>query len=140
MWTSASPAPSRLLVCLAALACIAAGAPALTGMWGAGDALLAIDGQGGRLQVGCALVRFAPVTPDKNGQFRTAAQVEQINLAPPVADGPDDDAQPEPQQQNAVLTGTMGKGTMELTLTIDRQAPRTLQLVAGQRITPPRCL
>ena len=48
-------------------------------MWGAGSALLAIDAQGGRLQIGCTLVRFAPVSADKDGQFRTSAQVEQLN-------------------------------------------------------------
>jgi len=141
MWISVSRAPSRLLVGIAALACIAAGEPpALTGMWGAGEALLAIGTDGGRLQIGCTLVRFGAVTPDRNGQFRADAQVEQIDAAPPVADGPDDTALPEPPPHKALLTGTIGKGAIDIVLTVDGQPPRTLQLVPGQRITPPRCL
>lgn len=112
----------------------------LTGMWGAGNTTLVSDAQGGRLQIGCTLVRFDPVRADKDGAFRTGARLEQISLAPPVASGEADDAQPEPAAQPATLVGRASGGTMALTLSVEGQAPRTLALVMGQRGTPPRCL
>ncbi|HEY1125224.1 MAG TPA: hypothetical protein VGE65_06295, partial [Sphingobium sp.] len=126
MWTSASRAPSRALIILAALASTAAGEPVLTGMWGAGNALLVSDADGGRLQVGCTLVRFAPVRPGSEGAFSTGARVEQINLAPPVGSGEADDVQPEVPGQTATLTGRANGGTMALTLSVEGQTPRTL--------------
>lgn len=140
MWTSASRAPSKALIAFAALAGIAAGEPAFSGMWGAGDTLLVIDSQGGRLQIGCTLVRFAPVHTDANGRFTTNAQAEQLSLAPPVSSGETDDALPETAGKPATLAGQANGGTLNLTLTVEGQAPRTLALVLGQRGTPARCL
>jgi hypothetical protein len=140
MWTSASRAPSKALIALAALAGIAAGEPAFSGMWGAGDTLLVIDSQGGRLQVGCTLVRFAPVRPDETGRFTTSALVEQISLAPPVGAGETDDALPETAGKPATLAGLASGGTLNVTLTVEGQAPRALALTLGQRGTPARCL
>lgn len=140
MLTSASRAPSRALVVLAALACTAAGEPPLTGMWGAANATLVSDAQGGRLQIGCTLVRFEPVSAGKDGAFGTSARIEQINLAPPVGNAEADDAQPEPPAQAATLIGRASNGTITLTLTVEGQAPRTFTLVMGQRGSPARCL
>lgn len=125
---------------MTALACVAAGEPVLTGMWGAGNATLVSDAQGGRLQVGCTLVRFEPVSAGKDGAFSTSARIEQITLAPPVGNGEADDAQPEAPAQVAKLAGRASGGTMALTLSVEGQAPRTLTLVMGQRGTPARCL
>jgi hypothetical protein len=140
MWTSASRAPSKALIALAALAGVAAGEPAFSGMWGAGDTLLVIDSQGGRLQTGCTLVRFAPINPDKDGRFATAAQVQQISLSPPVSAGEADDALPEMAGKAATLAGQASGGTLNVTLTVEGQAPRALALTLGQRGTPARCL
>jgi hypothetical protein len=140
MWTSASRAPSKALIAFAALTGIAAGEPAFSGMWGAGDALLVIDSQGGRLQIGCTLVRFAPVNPDKDGRFAATAQVQQISLAPPVSAGEADDALPETAGKAATLAGQASGGTLNVTLTVEGQAPRALALTLGQRGTPARCL
>jgi hypothetical protein len=140
MWTSASRAPSKALIAFAALAGIAAGEPGFNGMWGAGDTLLVIDSQGGRLQIGCTLVRFAPVRPDKDGRFTTGAQIQQISLAPPVSAGEADDALPETVGKAATLAGQASGGTLNLTLSVEGQASRTLALVLGQRGTPARCL
>ena len=109
-------------------------------MWGAGNATLVSDAQGGRLQIGCTLVRFDPVSASKDGAFSTSVRIEQINLAPPVGSGEADDAQPETPAQAATLAGRTSGGTMTLTLTVEGQAPRTLALVMGQRGTPARCL
>ncbi len=144
MWTSASPVRSSLkagLAALAALACIGAtDAPPLSGMWGAGDAVLAVDAKGGRLQVGCTLVRFGPVTAGPDGQFRSSAQIESLSIRPPVGDAAEDDALPEPVAQSGAVAGRLGNGAMELVLTISGQPPRTLRLIPGQRGTPARCL
>ncbi|MBO9581176.1 MAG: hypothetical protein J7498_09830 [Sphingobium sp.] len=140
MWTSASRAPFKLLVAFTALACTAAGEPVLTGMWGAGNTTLVSDAQGGRLQTGCTLVRFAPVRADKDGAFNTSARLEQLSLAPPVGNGEADDALPEPPAQPATLAGRASGGTMTLTLSVEGQAPRTFTLVMGQRGTSARCL
>ena len=108
MWTSASPAPfrtARALACIAVAAClVAADSPPLTGMWGGADALLAIDAQGGRLQTGCTLVRFAAVSPDADGRFQTSAHAATLQLAPPVTDGEDDKALPDPAEMPATRT------------------------------------
>jgi len=140
MWTSASRAPFKRLVAFAALTCTAAGEPVLTGMWGAGNATLVSDVQGGRLQIGCTLVRFEPVQAGKDGAFSTSARLEQISLAPPVGNDEADDAQPDPPAQPATLAGRASGGTMTLTLSVDGQAPRTLTLIMGQRGAPARCL
>ncbi len=80
---SASPVPFKRLAAFAALACLAAtDAPPLAGMWGASDALLALDAQGGRLQLGCTLVRFAPLRLGADSRFSTSAQVEQLPPPP----------------------------------------------------------
>jgi len=140
MWTSASRAPSKALIAFAALAGIAAGEPAFSGMWGAGDTLLVIDSQGGRLQIGCTLVRFAPVRPDRDGRFTTAAQVQQIDLAPPVSAGEADDTMPEPADKTATLAAQANGGTLNLTLSVEGQPARAASLVLGQRGMPARCL
>jgi hypothetical protein len=141
MWISASRAPFKALTALAALACVGAGDTApFTGMWGAGDALLAIDAQEGRLQIGCTLVHFTPVRPDRDGQFKASGQAQQLSMTPPIGDSEVDDVQPEAPARAATLTGRAGGGTMDLTLAVDGQAPRTLRLTLGQRGTPARCL
>jgi hypothetical protein len=140
MWTSASHAPSKALVAFAAFAGIAASEPAFSGMWGAGDTLLVIDSQGGRLQTGCTLVQFAPIRPDRDGRFTTSAQVKQINLAPPVSAGETDDALPESPGTAATLAGQASGRTLNVTLSVEGQAPRALALVLGQRGMPARCL
>jgi hypothetical protein len=141
MWTSASRVPSRALIAFAALACVGAGEPApFTGMWGAGDALLAVDAQEGRLQVGCTLVHFTPVRPSPDGQFKANGQAEQLSMAPPVGDSEADDALPETPAKAATLTGRAGGGTMDVTLAVEGEPSRTFRLVLGQRGTPARCL
>ena len=129
------PIPFRTaLIAASALLSAAASATPLTGMWGAGDALLAIDTQGGRLQLGCTLVRFAPVEADASGQFATDARAEKLQVMLPEEDEAETPSTP------ARLTGRLGGGRVELTLTVQGQAPRTVQLVAGQRGKPARCL
>lgn len=138
MWTSASRGLSErlklALVCLAGAASIAATGPSLAGMWGAGDALLAIDAQGGRLQVGCQLVRFASPRLDAQGRFSTAAQVERLSLRLPEEDEAEEAARP------ATLSGRIADGAAELVLTVDGQPPRNVRLMLGQRGKPARCL
>ena len=140
MWTSALPVRFKLLTAIAALTCVAATDAPLVGMWGAGDALLALDAQGGRLQVGCSLVRFAPVRPGADGRFSTSAQVEQISIMPRVSEGDDDAELPEPAERPATLSGRIGGGSVDLSLAIDGQPPRALHLMLGQRSNPARCL
>ncbi len=133
--------PFKRLAAFAALACLAAtDAPPLAGMWGASDALLALDAQGGRLQLGCTLVRFAPVRLGADSRFSTSAQVEQISVMPLVSDGDDDAEMPDPASRAATLSGRIGSGSADLSLAIDGQPPRALHLLLGQRGKPARCL
>lgn len=106
----------------------------LSGMWGSGDALLALDAQGGRLQVGCTFARLSPVRPDASGAFTVDARVETLTVMLP-----EDDAAEAPPLP-AKLSGRLVGGRIDLTLTVQGQAPRRLQLLAGQRGKPARCL
>lgn len=138
MWTSASRVLSdrRLLACLAGAAFIAANEPpALAGMWGAGDATLALDAQGGRLQSGCTLLRFAPIHLGTDGSFSTAAQVDTLSAMPPA-----EEEAGEPTPRAATLAGRIGGGAADLVITVNGEAPRSLHLILGQRATPARCL
>lgn len=114
----------------------AAGAPAapLTGMWGAGEALLALDAQGGRLQLGCTLARLAPVQPDRAGQFTVDAKVERIKVMLP------EDEEAEQASLPAKVSGRISGGRIDLTLTVQGQPPRQAQLQLGQTGKPARCL
>jgi hypothetical protein len=103
-------------------------------MWGAGDATLALDAQGGRLQTGCLFARIAPIRPNASGQFSATAQVERLSAMLPEDDAAEASATP------ARLTGRLGGGMIDITLTVEGQAPRRLQLAAGQRGRPARCL
>ncbi len=138
MWTSASRGLSErlrtVLLCLAGAISMAATEPPLAGMWGAGDALLALDAQGGRLQIACQFVRFAPLRLDAQGRFSTAAQVETLSLRLPEEDETEEVARP------ATLAGRIANGAAELVLTVDGQTPRNVRLVLGQRGKPARCL
>ncbi len=96
--------------------------------------------RGGRLQLGCALVRFAPVHLGADGRFSTSAQVETISAMPLVSDGDDDAELPDPASRPATLTGRIGSGGADLSLAIDGQPPRQLHLLLGQRGKPVRCL
>ncbi len=141
IWTSASRVPSRVLIGLAALACVAAGEPApLAGMWGAGDALLALDAQGGRLQLGCTLVRFDPVRLQADGRFRASGQAETLSAMPLLAQGEDDTEQSAPGDTAATLSGRIAGGAADLSLAIEGKTTRELHLVLGQRGTIARCL
>lgn len=127
----------RSITIVAGAACLVAATdpiPPLSGMWGAGDALLALDAQGGRLQIGCQLARLSPVRPDASGQFTADAQVETLKVMLPE----DDEAEPAPVP--AKLSGRIGAGRIDLTLTVQGQAPRQVQLVLGQTGKPARCL
>ena len=123
-----------LIAALAASGATAADTPPLTGMWGAGNALLAIDTQGGRLQIGCTFALFSPVRPDASGHFTVDAQVQNLKVLLP------EEGDAEPSALPAKLSGQLGGGRIELVLTAQGQAPRTVQLVAGQRGKPARCL
>lgn len=123
-----------LAIAIAAAGLTAADAPPLTGMWGASDALLALDAQGGRLQVGCQLARFTPVHPDASGAFAADAQVESLKVMLPENDAA------EPAAQPAKVSGRIGNGRIEITLAVQGQAPRTLQLLSSQIVKPARCL
>ncbi|HZV57187.1 MAG TPA: hypothetical protein VFF89_05885 [Sphingobium sp.] len=107
----------------------------LVGMWGAGDVLLALDKEGGRLQIGCLLARFAPVRPDAAGRFDVRAQVEPISALPPQSD---EDEAPAPAA--ARLSGRAAGGTLDLVLERAGEAPRRLRLMLGQRGKQARCL
>ncbi|GEM_PF-1677460 len=126
-------APAFILA-LASPAAAQEAAP-LAGMWGAGDALLALDAQGGRLQIGCLLARLAPVRPDAAGRFDVHAQVEPISAMPPQSD-----EEEAPTPATARLTGRIEGGAMDLTLERPGEAPRRLRLMLGQRGKPARCL
>lgn len=125
----------RAIAILAAAAGLtAADGPPLTGMWGAADALLALDAEGGRLQVGCQLARLTPVRPNASGEFTAEAQVESLKVMLPE----DDEA--EPAAVPAKVSGRIGGGRIDLVLTVQGQAPRTLQLLSSQIVKPARCL
>ena len=124
----------KVMALMASPALVAADAPAFIGMWGGGDATLAIDAQGGRLQLGCQLILFAPVRPDASGGFSAPARVETISTMLPEDDAADRPALP------ARLEGKLRAGGMDLTLQADGQQPRLLRLIAGQRGKPARCL
>lgn len=114
---------------------IAQEATPLAGMWGAGDALLALDKEGGRLQIGCLLARFAPIRPDTAGRFDVPAQVAPISALPPQSD---EDEGPAPVA--ARLSGRVAGGTLDLALERAGEAPRRLRLMLGQRGKQARCL
>jgi hypothetical protein len=118
----------------AATGAVAADAPPLTGMWGAGDATLALDAQGGRLQIGCTFALLSPVRQDASGRFTVDAKVQSLKVLLPEDDETEAAAVP------ARLSGQLGGGAVNLILTVQGQTPRQVQLIAGQRGKPARCL
>ena len=122
------------------MAALAAGPAPLAGMWGAPDALLVFDAQGGRLQTGCTLIRFAPVGRDANGAFETRAQATQLDAQPPSETADEDKEEAPPPSKPATLSGKVSGGAMDLSLTVEGQAPRSFHLLLGQRGNPPRCI
>lgn len=121
------------LVMLASAPLVSGAKPApLTGTWGAPGAALTLTRDGGQLQQSCARGQLGPVIPNARGRFKASGTIEPYGAGPQRADGP-------PQTINAIFSGQVSKGNLELTVTPQHGQSEHYSLVEGRRSKIIRC-
>ena len=105
-----------------------AATPPLVGMWGGGQAILTLDAQGGRLELGTGhAVLNGPVHPNARGRFVAKGIYFSDPPGPAIADKASD-------QAPARFEGVVGREALTLTLKAHGAPAQAFNLKANRRV------